>query len=315
MSLALAACGLIVLLVGGELLVRGAAALAMRLGLTPLFVGLTVVAFGTSSPELAVSLKAALDGIGGLALGNVVGSNIANIALILGVAALIRPLSVEAKLVRIDMPIMLGCSLLITLLVMMNAGIGRFAGGLLVLLLLGYLGFSIWEVRRERPEIQEEFASAAPAADPRVAVQLLFIVVGLAGLAFGANLFVRGAVDIAVSLGITAEVIGLTVVALGTSLPELATSAVASWRRQGDIAAGNVVGSNIFNLLCVLGITALVVPVAAGEVGIIDMGVMVLLAALLWLMTVRGVRVDRREGGLLLAIYISYIAWLVAGQA
>ncbi|MCC5868778.1 MAG: calcium/sodium antiporter [Gammaproteobacteria bacterium] len=315
MSLLLAACGLVVLLVGGELLVRGAAALALRLGLTPLFVGLTVVAFGTSSPELAVSLKAALDGIGGLALGNVVGSNIANIALILGVAALIRPLSVEAKLVRIDMPIMLACSVLVTVLVLLNAGLGRLAGGVLALLLLGYVGFSIWEVRRERPEIQEEFASAAPVVNPRVPLQLLLIVVGLAGLGFGASLFVRGAVDIAVSLGVSAEVIGLTVVALGTSMPELATSAVASWRRQADIAVGNVVGSNIFNLLCVLGITALVIPVAAGEVGIIDMGVMVALALLLWIMTVRGVRVNRWEGGLLLALYILYIAWLVGWQA
>lgn len=315
MSLVLATCGLVVLLVGGELLVRGAAALSLRLGLTPLFVGLTVVAFGTSSPELAVSLKAALDGIGGLALGNVVGSNIANVGLILGVAALIRPLNVEAKLVRIDMPIMLGCCLLISVLVLMNAGIGRLAGGVLTVLLIGYLGFSIWEVRRERPDIQDAFASAAPAADPRVALQLVFILIGLAGLGFGASLFVRGAVDIAVLLGVSAEVIGLTVVSLGTSLPELATSAVASWRRQGDIAAGNVVGSNIFNLLSVLGITALVVPVAAGEVGIIDMGVMVLLALLLWMMTVKGVRVNRLEGGLLLAIYVGYITWLVAGQA
>ncbi len=313
-SLLLSACGLVILLAGGEALVRGAAALALRLGLTPLFVGLTVVAFATSSPELAVSLKAALDGIGGLALGNVVGSNIANIALILGVAALIRPLSVEAKLVRIDVPIMLGCSLLVTVLVVMNAGLGRLAGSMLVVLLGGYLVFSIWEVRRERPDVQQDVAAAATTRSRALALQLVLIAGGIAGLAFGASLFVRGAMEIAVSLGVSAEVIGLTVVALGTSLPELATSVVASFRRQADIAVGNVVGSNIFNLLCVLGITAVVVPVAAGAVSVIDLAVMMAVAVLLWLMTIRGVYLNRWEGGLLLAIYCAYMVWLVVWQ-
>jgi cation:H+ antiporter len=311
-ALALVLGGLLVLTAGGEALVRGASALALRLGLTPLFIGLTVVAFGSSAPELAVSVNAVVDGLGDVAMGNVVGSNVANVALVIGLAALVRPLTVEAKLVRIDMPIMLACSLLVCAMMLTDGRIGRAEGALLVGLLAGYMVFCVWEVRRGRPVAQDGADGGVTPPGARIVPNALLIVTGLAGLALGASLFVRGAVLLAEMLGLSAAVIGLTVVAVGTSLPELATSVVAAWRRQGDIAVGNVVGSNIFNLLAVLGCTALVLPVVAGGIGVADLTAMLLVAAVLWLMVARGARVNRLEGLGLLVFYVAYTGWLLS---
>jgi cation:H+ antiporter len=305
--------GLVLLLAGGEGLVRGASRLAIRLGLTPLFVGLTVVAFGTSSPELAVTVGAGLDGQGGLAIGNVVGSNIANIALILGIAALIRPIRIEAKLIRIDMPIMLGCSVLMVLL-LFDGRVGRLDGALLVAGIVGYIGFSLWEVRRETEPVQAEFSAAAPPATGSLPLQIAMIVTGLVGLGLGASWFVDGAIGIATHLGVSSALIGLTIVAIGTSLPELATSVIAALRNQGDISAGNVIGSNIFNVLAILGIAALIVPLSPGLVGIDDLSVMLGVAVLLWLLNVRRKLIGRVQGVFFLAAYAAYTAYLIVGH-
>ena len=298
--------GIGLLYVGAEALVRGSAGLALRLGLTPLVVGLTVVAFGTSSPELVVSLSAGARGDASLALANVVGSNVCNVALILGLAALVRPLGVRSQLVRLDVPLVIGCSVALSLLVADDA-LGRIEGGALAAALFGYVGFTLVQARREPPEVLEpEVAASSP--DRSVAYLAGEAVVGLALLVGGAHLFVEGAVGVAEWLGASTTFIGLTVVALGTSLPELATSVVASFRGEGDIAVGNVVGSNLFNLLGIAGATALAFPIAGTGLERLDLlvmtGVVVLLLPMMW----TRYRIGRIEGAVLLAVYVGYMA-------
>jgi cation:H+ antiporter len=304
------AAGLAMLYFGGESLVRGASALAARLGVSALAIGLTVVAFGTSTPELVVSLDAALSGANDISVGNVVGSNIANIALILGLASLIRPVLVEAKVVRIDAPIMIVASLG-SIGVLANGTVSRVEGALLVSCLVAYVGFTSWQARRESSAVREEFASAAAEAPAKAWVATLLVVAGLALLVAGGHALVAAAVELATALGVGQAAIGLTIVAVGTSLPELATSVIAALRGQGDIAVGNVVGSNIFNILGVLGITAGVRPLHPGGITWLDLSVMVALAGALALMLV-GRRLGRTEGALLLASFVGYTSWLLA---
>lgn len=303
--------GFVLLYLGGEALVRGAARLALGLGVAPLAVGLTVVAFGTSTPELAVTLRAALDGVEGVAVGNVVGSNICNVGLILGIAALIRPIRIHAQLVRLDTPILLGCSLLL-MAVLADGRMGRLAGAAFVAGIALYTGFNLRKARREQEPVQNELASAAPGRPSKLPRDVPLVLAGLLALTVGGTLFVRGAVELAGFLGASPALIGLTVVAVGTSLPELATSVIASLRNQGDIAVGNVLGSNVFNILAICGITSLVHPLGRGEVSGWDLGVMTALVVLLWPLLHSGLRLSRAEGGFLLAAYAAYVGWRVA---
>lgn len=305
--------GFVLLYFGGDYLVKGSSTLALQLGVTPLLVGLTIVAFGTSSPEMAVSVKAGLDGLGDVALGNVVGSNIFNILGILGLAALIQPMTVKAQIVKIDMPICIGVSLLLCAL-FYDGSLSRVEGVILFIGIVVYTLFSIWLSRREKKDVQDEFAEGIQGDHKPLWVNILFILGGLVALVFGGRFFVEGSVDIARYLGVTEAVIGLTIVAIGTSMPELATSLIASAKKEGDIAIGNVVGSNIFNILSILGITAMLQPLAMGNITWIDMGVMVVTAIVLVPFMFTGLRIERWEGGVMLAGYVAYVAWLIQQQ-
>ncbi|GIV59466.1 MAG: sodium:calcium antiporter [Rhodothermaceae bacterium] len=296
--------GLILLVLGAEGLVRGSVGLALRLGLSALVIGLTVVAFGTSSPELVVSVRAATAGESALALGNIVGSNIANIALILGLSALIRPIQVQLQVIRREIPVMIAVTLLLGAL-LLDGVIGRLDGLVLVLGIVAYTGVAYRLARREAAATAFDEA-IAPAARPLWA-SVTLVLAGLGGLLLGAQLLVRGAVTLAEALGISRAVIGLTVVAVGTSLPELATSVVAAFKREGDVSIGNVVGSNIFNILCILGVAALVHPVEAGALRTTDFLVMLALSVLVLPLMHTGFRLNRWEGALLLAGYVAYL--------
>ena len=307
--------GLVLLLVCGDLFVRGAVGVAEALKVSPLVIGLTLVGFGTSLPELVASLEAARLGAPGIAVGNVVGSNIANVLLILGVAALISPIAVSAGTFRLNGPVLLGASLLAVFIFYLGT-IGRI-GGLALLLLLAAFTFAAWWSGRQGGDdpglrhLAEEIEDTPPRRAPLV-VYLALTVGGLVGIVFGANLLVQGAVALARQVGISDTVIGLTVVAVGTSLPELATSVVAAIRRHGDVALGNVIGSNIFNILGILGATALYRPIAVPEEIIqLDSWVMLLAAVLVIVFSMTRAKVERWEGALLLGGYAAYLAVLL----
>ncbi|MCF8142361.1 MAG: calcium/sodium antiporter [Deltaproteobacteria bacterium] len=304
--------GIFGLYLGAEGLVRGSVALALQLGLSRLVIGLTVVAFGTSTPELVVSVKAALDGLYGISLGNVAGSNICNIALILGISAVIQPLRIDAQVVRLQIPIMILISILLTVL-LLDGRIGRFEGACLFLGILVYMGASLYLARKEKGGLDGDPSGPTTSEAPvgRVWVSLLFVAGGLGLLMAGAQFFLTGAVSLARNLGVSEAFIGLTIVALGTSLPELATSMMAALKKEGDIAVGNVVGSNIFNILCILGVTSLVHPIEMGGIRMIDMGVMLGVAILVLPMARSGFRLNRWEGAILLTAYGGYIFYLL----
>ena len=314
--------GLVVLVLGAEVLVRGASRLAAAVGISPLVIGLTIVAFGTSSPELAVSLQSALNGQPDLAVGNVVGSNILNVLLILGISASIIPLLVAQQLVRLDVPIMIGASVLVWVLAL-NGAISRVEGIGLFLIMLGYLGFLLWQSRREHnpaveAEYEQEFTSDEPRNLRHSLLNVVLVVVGLAMLILGSRLFVQGAGDLARMFGLSELVIGLTIVALGTSLPEVAASIMAALKGERDIAVGNVVGSNIFNLLAVLALTAVVapggVPVSTGALNL-DIPFMVAVALACLPIFVTGNVIARWEGGVFLAYYVAYTVYLLLDAA
>jgi len=309
--------GLVLLVAGAEVLVRGAAKLAAQFGIPPLIIGLTVVAFGTSAPETAVSVQAALDGSGDLAIGNVVGSNIANVLLILGLTALIAPLIVSRQLIRLDVPIMIGASLL-TFGLAWDGSLSRLDGALLFAGVLAYTGFLIYSARKDKGGDDDEFAKEFgldEAPKPYAwAINLGLIIAGLVLLVTGSNFLVEGAVTLARALGISELVIGLTVVAVGTSLPELATSILAAIKGERDIAVGNIVGSNIFNLLCVLGLASLVSPAAISvspNALAFDFPVMIAVAVACLPIFFTGYRINRWEGLLFLAYYVAYTLYLI----
>lgn len=315
MTIGMLAGGLVLLVAGGELLVRGAAALAALAGIAPLVIGLTVVAFGTSAPELAVSLQAGLSGNPDIAVGNVVGSNIFNVLFILGACALIAPLLVSGQVVRREVPIMVGVSLLLGLLVL-DGRIGFFDG---LLLTAGIIGYVTWSVVDSRRAVASDAAAvaengSAPQSPGNLALQLAYIAGGLALLVLGARWLVDSAVSIASNLGVSNVVIGLTIVAAGTSLPEVVTSIVATLRRERDIAIGNVIGSNIFNILGILGIAALLTPgglAVAPSVITFDLPVMLAVAVACLPIFFTGKSIARWEGLLFLAYYAVYSAYLV----
>lgn len=303
--------GLVLLYFGAEGLVRGSSSLALRLGLSPLVVGLTVVAFGTSSPELVVSLKAAMLGQSAISVGNVVGSNICNIGLILGVSALITPIATSSQIVRIDIPIMIGVTL-ISLLLLADGTLGFTEGAILFALLIVYIIFSIRLARRVKGDaLEKEFTQEVAVTKRGVSVDLLMVVGGLVLLVFGARFLVDGAIFIARSFGWSEALIGLTIVAVGTSLPELATSMLAAIKKEADIAVGNIVGSNIFNILGILGISSMVTPLDAAGISRLDLGVMLAFALILWPFARRHHRICRWEASVLLLGYAAYVWWLL----
>lgn len=309
--------GLVGLTIGAEGMIRGAVALARRLGLSPLLIGMTVVSVGTSMPELVVSLRATLAGQPDIATGNVVGSNIANILLILGVAVVIRPIATHPAVVFRDGSAMLAAALALVLVTMVAGAVDRIAGGAFLLALAGYLAFAYRsEIRGAAPSAQLHAAEAdqvrpLPGGLP---VALLLIVAGTGGLVLGADLFVRGAVALARAYGISEAVIGLGLVAVGTSLPELAATALASLRRQGDVAVGNILGSNLFNSLGILGLAGLVAPLpVTGRIAELDLWIMLAISAALLVLLRTGWRLGRREGALLLIAYGAYVATLIPG--
>lgn len=309
--------GLVVLIVGADLLVRGASRLAAAFGVSPLVIGLTIVAIGTASPEIAVSLKAAAGGQGDLTLGNVLGSNIFNILFILGVTSIVAPIRIAEQLIRKDAPIMVGVSLL-TLFLALNGNLGWVDGALLLIILAAYIFFALRQSRAESRAVQQEYEQEFAPQEPRTARQILlnlgFILAGLGLLVLGSNWLVDSATQIAKSLGISELVIGLTIVAVGTSLPEIATSVIAAIKGESDIAVGNAVGSNIFNLLGVLGISALIAP---GGVAVdsrilqLDLPVMVFVALVTLPIFHTYRKILRLEGGLLLGYYVAYVTYTI----
>jgi cation:H+ antiporter len=317
MTVVLLLAGLVLLVAGAEVMVRGAVRTAGSLGVSPLIIGLTVVALGTSSPELAVSVMSAAQGQADIALGNVVGSNIFNVLFLLGLSALIAPLVVAQQLVRLDVPLMIALSVLV-LLMGLDGRIGVADGTLLVAGLVGYTFFLFYHSRRETEETRQEYAreyGTRPAATAgRRLRDLGLIVSGLVMLVLGSRWLVAGAVSVAEYFGVSALVIGLTVIAAGTSLPEVATSVVASLRGERDIAVGNVVGSNIFNILCVLGLTAVVAPEGISVPGRalqFDIPVMIAVAVACLPIFFTGHRIARWEGAVLLGYYIAFTTYLV----
>jgi cation:H+ antiporter len=301
---------LVLLYFGAEWLVKGAASSALRLGLTPLVVGLTVVAYGTSAPEMLVSVKAALSGQGAIAIGNVVGSNIFNIAVILGLAAVVSPLRVEWQLLRIDAPVMLGTTLLFVWC-FRDGVISRGEALVFVLGAATYTAANVWMARRQTAAaVEQEFADSVPVPSRHWGIDAGLIFGGLAVLVVGSRLLVDNAVVLARSFGVSEAVIGLTIVAAGTSMPELATSVVAALKKQADIALGNVIGSSTFNVLAILGVAGLVTPVEGAGISRVDLGMMVAVSALLWPMLWTGRCVNRWEGALFLVGYGGYLVYL-----
>jgi cation:H+ antiporter len=307
LDIALIAAGVVVLYFGGELLVRGSSALARAVGMSPLVVGLTVVAFGTPSPELAATIAANFKGAPAVALGNVIGSNIANLGLILGAAALVLPLVARARFLRRELPFMVVVSALVWPLAA-DGVVGRLDG--LVLLAGMALYLAVLLRKGESPEVVEEFRAELGDGRPRVGRSLGAVAAGIGLLVVGAHLLVEGAVAMARGMGVSEAVIGVSLVAVGTSLPELASSLVAAARRESDIALGNLIGSNVFNVLGILGIAALVQPLAVPFAELradywVMMGFSLLIVPFLW----TGSRVGRIEGAILLTAYTGYIVW------
>lgn len=303
--------GLALLAVGAEGLVRGSAALALRLGLTPLVIGLTIVAFGTGSPELAVGIEAALQGNSGLALGNVIGSNISNIMLILGLSALARPLQVRSEVIRREVPLMVAVTLFVGLL-LLDGALSRLDGALLIIGAVAYPVLAYTLAQRDRNQaVAAQFDEALPEPTRAAWLDAALVVVGLLALLGGARLLLSGAISVAEMLGVSQLVIGLTIVALGTSFPELATSLVAALRGESDVALGNVIGSNILNILAILGVAALVQPFRVEGLRALDMAVFIGSAALLWPLLWRGSVLNRWEGALLVAGYVAYLVSLL----
>ena len=321
LNLAFFVIGFFMLYYGANLLVKGSSSLAQSLNLTPLVIGLTVVAFGTSAPELVISVVSSIKDKSMIAVGNVIGSNICNIALVLGVSALIQPIKGHRSVIRRDIPIMLGISFYL-LLISFNSKIGRLEGaslfgGIIVYTLFNYY-MAIKESRQEFSDGSVAFESAVNEIGYVTSRtrQILLIVVGITGVIIGAEILIDSALIIMKNFGVSEKFIGLTIVALGTSLPELATSVVAALRKEMDISIGNLVGSNVFNILSVLGAASLVRPISipGGFIAsglLIDYLVMMFISFLPWLMMRKTSTVTRKDGLILLSCYIGYVVYLI----
>jgi len=297
--------GLVLLFFGADWLVQGAVTLALHLGLSPLIVGLTVVALGTSVPEALV--QAAIGHQGGIALGNVIGSNILNIALILGLSSLILPLKVDSHIVKADVPLLTGATFMLVVL-LEDFHISRMEGAFLLLCIVFYVTGNIMTVKRTSPEEDKIEGMEIPEDSGKTLWRDVgFLILGIVTLGFGANFLVTGAVDLARIFGLSEALIGLTIVSIGTGTPELATALMAAFRKTPDLAIGNVVGSNLFNIMFVLGIAGLVAPLDGKGISSVDLyvmlGVTILLLPTVW----TGRILDRKEGFLFLAIYVGYL--------
>lgn len=324
--------GLVLLVIGGELLVRGSVRVAERLGVSPLLIGLTLVGFGTSTPELVASVQAALIGSPGIAIGNIVGSNIFNVLLILGLSALIFPMTVQSNALRRDGVFVLATAILFTL-VGWTVGLERWVGLVFVAGLVAYMIYAYRQERQLAPESVNhtaafEKAEAAELTDPAlrphapapgggakgILLPLALAIAGLAVIIFGGRILVDAAVELARLFGMSEAVIGLTIVAAGTSMPELVTSVVAALKRQSDVALGNILGSNIYNVLGIGGVTAIIAPTNfPPQIANFDNLVMVGVSVLLLIFAASGKRLSRLEGGIFFALYLGYVAWLIAG--
>jgi len=317
--------GLLLLYYGADWLVKGAASLARSFGLTPLVIGLTVVAFGTSAPELVVSVVSAAQNQSMIAVGNVIGSNICNIALVLGVTAMILPIACQKATIQRDMPIMLGISLYL-LVISFNSHIGRLEGLSLFGGVIFYTLFNYRIARREAAGYWDQINSNGGALTDSVpdnleyidsrSKQALFIIVGIVGVVAGAKALIYAAVNLMQGFGVSDKVIGLTVVAFGTSVPELATSVVAALRKETDISLGNLIGSNVFNILCVLGVVSMIKPITIPggfvESGLlVDYLVMMVISAMPLLMMTKGYVISRMNGVVLLVSYVAYLGYLI----
>ena len=305
-SLTLLILSLMALYIGAGWLVQGSSALALKAKISPLVIGLTIVAFGTSAPELAVSLGATLRGQGDIAIGNIVGSNIFNIGVILGVSATICPLQVKKQLLRIDIPIMLAATILFTIL-FWNGTLDRMEGLFFLTGIIIYTLLSLLYSRRQEEEPNLELEELPK----HWAVDTLTIIGGLVVLVFASRLLVDNAVSIAKELGVSESVIGLTIVAAGTSMPELATSVVATYKHKTDIAIGNIVGSNLFNILAIAGSCSLIHPIEAKNINYIDLLVMLAISILLLPLMKSGQKISRTEGVALILFYVIYLFWLL----
>lgn len=317
MTVLLFLSGLVLLIFGAEIMVRGASKIASALGISPLIVGLTIVAFGTSSPELAISIKGALSGQAGITLGNVIGSNIFNILFILGLSAIIIPLSVSQQLIRFDVPLMIGLSIMV-LLVCLNQLISRFDGLLLTACLIFYLGVLIVLGLRKRSSENMSVPKAETNGSVKDEINwflnIVLVITGLSLLVLGSRWFVNSAVDFASYLGVSELIIGLTIVSAGTSMPEVVTSIIAAIRGERDIAVGNIVGSNIFNILGVLGISSILaptgIPVSEAVIGF-DIPLMIVVAIACLPIFFTDGTISRWEGALFLSYYFAYTLYLI----
>lgn len=313
--------GVALVLIGADRLTEGASSLARRFGVPEIVIGLTIVACGTSAPEFFVSLMSALNGTPGMAVGNVVGSNIMNTMLIVGCAAMVAPMVISPSTVRKDIPFAVGASILLLLLTI-DSAVSRFDGIILLLGFVAFMAYTLWQARKSlAPALSEGGGSEEPVKNSpsmgegrRKALWLdaLWIILGLAGLVFGSNLFVDSASNMASSFGVSQGVIGLTIVAGGTSLPELATSVVAARKGQSAIAIGNVIGSNVFNVLLILGATAAISPLQMEGIAMLDLGVMLGSIFLVWLFSFTRYTVERWEGAVLFLGYMGYLTWLLS---
>lgn len=302
--------GLVLLYFGAEGLVRGSASLAYRLQVSPLIIGLTIVAFGTSMPEMVVSTQTAVNGQGDLSIGNVVGSNIFNIAFILGLAAIIRPLKIKLQLVRIDTPIMI-LTAVIFYLFFLDSRLERWEGLILFGLIILYTLLNLYFGKNQKRQQIDADSVVVPPTLKHVYWEILLIAGGLVTLVIGANALIKGSVELARRIGLSEAVIGLTIVAAGTSLPELATSVVAAFRKESDIAVGNVVGSNIFNILGILGLSAILAPIQGRGISPVDIYLMLAVSIALLPLMWTGFTLKRWEGTLLILSYCSYIFYLL----
>lgn len=309
--------GLALLYYGADFLVKGGVNIATRLKITPLVIGLTLVAFATSAPELVVSVDAAIKGHGDISIGNVVGSNICNIALILGLCAMITPLSVNISLFKLDVPLMIIASIALSVCYYFTQGVNRIEAGFFLLGIILYTVWSVVSARRQEnnKQIKEAEAEASKSIQTNknysLQVSIFIALGGIIALIIGAKLFVNSAVYIAQLFKVSDAIIGLTVVAIGTSLPELATSLVAAVKGEKDIAIGNIVGSNIFNILAILGVAPLISPISAPGISFVDMGMMIFTAVILYPIMKTGKVISRVEGAVLFVIYLLYTAWLI----
>lgn len=305
MAIVSVVAGIVIVLWGADKFTDGAGSLALRMNIPPIVVGLTVVAFGTSAPELFISLLSALNGTSGMAIGNVVGSNIFNTLLIVGVSAAVAPIAIARGTVRKDIPFGLGASLLFVALCL-DGDVSRVDG---ILLLAAFFLFMVYTLCLAKKDVAD--AGDTMAVKASMGKSILWVVLGLAMLVLGSQIFVKGATLIAQMLGVSDAVIGLTIVAGGTSLPELATSVVSARKGQSALAIGNVIGSNVFNVLMILGLTATISPLATAGITWVDYVLFVVSLALLWGMSYTRYRVSRWEGWLLVALFVSYIVWLI----